>query len=200
MRHDDWPPAKLLPHGSVVTMGVFDGFHRGHQELLAQAVARGREAGLPVALVTFDPHPLAVLAPDRAPAQLMSVADRVGHALAHGADHVVVLPFTRRLADLPADDFVRAGLVDRLRCRRLVVGSNFRCGRGGVGDLAFLARAGRRLGFDVEGVDLVQHKARTCSSTAIRQALARGDVAMAQGLLGREDDRILALAGVADPT
>lgn len=199
MRCNGWPPGGLFPRGSVVTMGVFDGFHRGHQELLDRAVARGRKADLPVALVTFDPHPLAVLVPDRAPAQLMPVADRVAHAQAHGADHVVVLPFTRSLADLPADDFVQAGLVHRLRCRALVVGSNFRCGRGGVGDLAFLVQAGRRLGFDVEALDLVQHKARTCSSTAIRQALVRGDVAMARELLGREDDRILALAGATQP-
>lgn len=195
MRHDGWPPAELFPRGSVVTMGVFDGFHRGHQELLARAVARGRESDLPVVLVTFDRHPLAVLAPERAPAQLMAVADRVAHSLSHGVDHVVVLPFTRELAALSADDFVRAGLADRLRCRSLVVGSNFRCGNGGAGDLAFLTPTGRRLGFDVEGVDLVQHKARTCSSTAIRQALASGDVTVARELLGREDSRILALAG-----
>jgi riboflavin kinase/FMN adenylyltransferase len=191
MRHDGWPPAELFPQGSVVTMGVFDGFHRGHQELLARAVARGRDSALPVVLVTFDRHPLTVLAPERAPTQLMAVADRATHALSHGADHVVVLPFTRELAALGADDFVRSGLVDRLRCRSLVVGSNFRCGHRGAGDLAFLAESGHRLGFDVEGVDLVQHKATTCSSTAIRRALADGDVAVARELLGREDSRIL---------
>jgi FAD synthase len=124
----------------------------------------------------------------------MSVGDRVAHAMAHGADHAVVLPFTRELAALSADDFVRAWLLDRLRCRSLVVGSNFRCGHGGAGDPVFLVRMGRRLGFDVEGVDLVQHKTRTCSSTAIRQALEAGDVAVARELLGREDGRILALA------
>lgn len=194
MLHDDWPSAEFFPRGSVVTMGVFDGFHRGHQELLARAVARGRESALPVVLVTFDPHPLTVLAPERSPAQLMGVADRTAHALSHGADHVVVLPFTRELAALSADDFVRTGLVNRLGCRSLVVGSNFRCGCGGAGDLAFLTRTGSGLGFDVEEVDLVQHKARTCSSTAIRQALASGDVAVARELLGREDSRILALA------
>lgn len=194
MRHDDWPATGLFPRGSVVTAGVFDGFHRGHQELLATAAARGRESALPVVLVTFDPHPLAVLAPERAPVQLMPVADRVSHALAHGADQVVVLPFTRELAELSAGDFVQSGLVDRLGCRSLVVGSNFRCGRGGAGDLAFLTNAGRRLGFDVTGVDLVQHRARTCSSTAIRQALARGETAVARDLLGREDSRILAIS------
>lgn len=192
MRHDGWPAPEHFPRGSVVTMGVFDGFHRGHQELLARAVARGREAGLPVVLVTFDPHPLAVLAPDRAPLQLMPVADRVSHALLHGADHVVVLPFTRELAALTAADFVADGLVGRLRCRSLRVGSNFRCGRGGAGDLAFLAREGGRRGFDVAGVGLVRHDAQICSSTAIRRALSRGETSLARDLLGRDDRRILA--------
>ena len=199
MRHHDWPAAALFPHGSVVTMGVFDGFHRGHQLLLDRAAGRAGELGLPTVLVTFDPHPLVVLAPERAPAQLMSLADRVDHALGHGADHVVVLPFTRELADQGADEYVGAGLVDRLRCRALVVGANFRCGRGGVGDLAYLTRAGRRWGFEVDGLDLVQHRARTCSSTAIRRALAGGDVALASDLLGRDDGRILALAGAGAP-
>jgi len=194
MRHDDWPPAKLFPRGSVVTMGVFDAFHRGHQELLARAVARGRDSTVPVVLVTFDPHPLTVLAPERAPAQLMAVADRTAHALSHGADHVVVLPFTRELAALSADDFVRTGVVDRLGCRSLVVGSNFRCGHGGAGDLAFLTPDGQQAGLRRRRGRPGSTKARTCSSTAIRQALASGDVAVARELLGREDRHTLALA------
>lgn len=199
MRYDGWPPpgtsTGAFTGGAVVTIGVFDGFHRGHERLLASAVAKGRAADLPVVLVTFHPHPLAVVAPERAPAQLMSVADRVEHAHSHGADHVVVLPFDRKLAAMSAEQFVHDGLVGRLGCRSLVVGSNFRCGRGGAGDVAFLAAAGRRFGFDVEGVDLVRHRSRTCSSTAIRKALAHGDVRSARELLGRDDHRVLALAG-----
>lgn len=194
MRHDDWPHPELFPRGSVVTMGVFDGFHRGHQQLLATAVGWGQDCDLPVVLLTFDPHPLVVLAPERAPTQLMTVDERATYALAQGADHVVVLPFIRGLADMCADDFARAGLVDRLRCRALIVGDNFRCGRGGAGDISFLTAAGRGLNFEVMSLDLVQHKARTCSSTAIRRALARGDATVARDLLGRDDDRILALA------
>jgi FAD synthase len=122
----------------------------------------------------------------------MPVDDRVAYARTHGADHVVVLSFTRELASTSAEEFVGDGLVEQLRCRWLVVGSNFRCGRRGAGDLPFLAASGRRQGFGVEGLDLVRHESRTCSSTAIRQALAEGDVAVARELLGRDDASILA--------
>ena len=196
MRHDYWPTPEQFPNGSVVTMGVFDGFHRGHQQLLARAVARGEESGLPVALVTFDPHPLAVLAPERSPVELMSASARAEYALAHGADHVVVLPFTRELAEVNAAAFIRTGLVAKLQCRWLVVGSNFRCGKDGVGDLAFIERAARRLDFGVEAVALVERGARTCSSTAIREALKAGDLPVARDLLGRADPHILGMTDV----
>lgn len=185
-----WLEDDSFPEGSVVTMGVFDGFHRGHQALLGRAVARGRDLGLPVVLVTFSPHPLAVVAPDRAPRQLMPVEDRVAWALEHGADDAVVLAFTRQLATMPAADFMRSFLYERLQCRSLVVGSNFRCGHRGQGDVAFLRAEGTAYGMEVEGLDLVEHASQTCSSTAIRQALARGDAGTARDLLGR-DDRLL---------
>ncbi len=106
-----------------------------------------------------------------------------------------MLPFTPDLAAMGADDFVKAGPVGHLRCRSLVVGSNVRCGRGGTSDSAFLERTGPRLSFGVEVILLVRHQARTCSSTAIRQAPVRGDVAVPRALtLGREDSRILARA------
>ncbi|MDR7255098.1 riboflavin kinase/FMN adenylyltransferase [Nocardioides sp. BE266] len=188
----DWPALAELD-ASVVTVGVFDGFHRGHVALVEAALAEGRRLGLPTVLVTFEPHPLVVLAPERAPRQLLSVDDRVEQALSLGLDGVVVLPFTRELAAQPAADFVEQGLVARLGVRSLVVGDNFHCGRGGEGDVAFLAAAGRRLGFDVSGVDLVCHGERTCSSTEVRRALAAGDLATARDLLGRSDPRIAAV-------
>ena len=190
----DWPAAGELD-ASVVTVGVFDGFHRGHVALVGAALADGRRHGLPTVLVTFEPHPLVVLAPDRAPLQLLSVQDRVEQALALGVDGVVVLPFTRELAEQPATDFVEHGLVGRLGVRSLVVGGNFHCGRGGQGDVAFLTEAGGRLGFGVRGLDLVAHGRRTCSSTEVRRALAAGDVATALDVLGRRDARIAAMAG-----
>lgn len=190
----DWPALGQLD-ASVVTVGVFDGFHRGHVALVGAALAEGRRLGIPTVLVTFEPHPLVVLAPDRAPLQLLSVDDRVDQALGLGVAGVVVLPFSRELAAQPAAGFVEQGLVGRLGVRSLVVGDNFRCGRGGEGDVAFLAEAGGRLGFEVSGVDLVRHGDRTCSSTEVRRALAAGDVEAALDVLGRSDPRIVAMAG-----
>ncbi|TQL68010.1 riboflavin kinase/FMN adenylyltransferase [Nocardioides albertanoniae] len=190
----DWPDLGDLC-ASVATVGVFDGFHRGHVALVEAALAEGRRLGLPAVLVTFEPHPLTVLAPERAPLQLLSVEDRIEQALALGVDGVVVLPFTPELAAQPAADFVEQGLVGRLGLRSLVVGDNFRCGHGGEGDVAFLAETGRRLGFEVSGVDLVRLGERTCSSTEVRRALAAGDVASALDVLGRADPRIAAMAG-----
>ena len=183
-----WPAPHDIP-ASVVTVGVFDGFHRGHVALVARALDEARRRDLPAVLVTFEPHPLTVLAPDRAPLQLLSVADRVGQALELGVDHVVVLPFSKDLAAQPAHGFVD-DLVERLGVRSLVVGSNFRCGRGGEGDVAYLRNAGRRVGFEVEDVPLVHRGARTCSSTEIRRSLAAGDLSSAFDLLGRTDPRL----------
>ncbi|WP_240755894.1 FAD synthetase family protein [Nocardioides iriomotensis] len=189
-----WPEPGELER-SVVTIGVFDGFHRGHVALVEAALAAGTRRGSPTVLLTFDPHPLAVLAPAQAPRQLLPVDDRVEHAFALGVDCVVVLPFTAELAEQSATDFVEQGLVGRMGVESLVVGSNFRCGRGGEGDVDHLRRAGRRHGFDVRVVDLVRRGERTCSSTEVRRALAAGDVHDAFDVLGRHDPRIAAAAG-----
>jgi riboflavin kinase/FMN adenylyltransferase len=186
-----WPAAGALPRGSVVTMGVFDGFHRGHEALVARAVGHARRLNLPSVLVTFIPHPLTVLVPGASPRQLMRLEDRVEHARILGIDTVVVVPFTPALARETAAHFVADGLVGRLGMRLLVVGSDFRCGHRGEGDVARLAELGREHGFQVEPLDLVEAAGERCSSTEIRRCLARGDLASAEELLGRRDDRVL---------
>lgn len=189
-----WPDAGLLASGSVVTVGVFDGFHRGHEALTARARSSARSLGLPAVLVTFAPHPLAVLAPGAAPRQLMRLEDRVDHALSVGMDVVVVLPFTEELAAQSAADFVTRGLAGRLRARLLVVGANFRCGRGGEADVTRLAHLGEPHGMRVEAVDLVAAAGGHCSSTEVRRRLASGDLDGARELLGRDDRRVLAVS------
>jgi riboflavin kinase/FMN adenylyltransferase len=187
-----WPEPDVFASGSVVTMGVFDGFHRGHQELVARACGRSRLLRAPSVLVTFDPHPLAVTCPERAPRQLLSVDERVRRALDLGIDHVLVLPFDKSMAARSAEDFVRDGLVDRLHVRHVVVGENFRFGRCGAGDPHYLREAGEWSGFTVDAVRLVQHDGQVCSSTAVRRLLAGGDLRTARQLLGRSADRVLA--------
>lgn len=191
-----WPDPDQLSAGSVVTMGVFDGFHRGHQALVERARTRAARLRLPSVLLTFDPHPLLVTCPERAPKQLLSVEERVDSALDLGIDHVLVLPFDRETAVTPAEDFVRSGLVERLHARHVVVGANFRFGRHGSGDPDYLAKAGEWYGFDVEAVSLVEEGGRVCSSTEVRGLLANGDTTAARKLLGRSADRVLTtLAG-----
>lgn len=180
-----------LATGSVVTMGVFDGFHRGHQALVERARTRAHVLGVASVLLTFDPHPLLLTCPERAPRQLLTLDERVAAALDLGIDHVLVLPFDRRMAATSAGDFIRAGLVERLHARHVVVGENFRFGRSGEGAPGSLAEAGRSFGFGVDTMPLVEHQGRVCSSTEVRRLLAAGDTAAAQALLGRSSAIVL---------
>lgn len=169
---------------SVVTVGVFDGVHRGHQATLARAAEHASHRGLPVAAVTFEPHPDAVLG--SGPPALLTGADRRAELLAeHGVDALCVLPFTPELARLPAADFVRQVLVDRLRAAAVVVGEDFRFGHRAAGDVAALRRLGAEHGFTVEGVRLLC-EGGVITSTRVRSRLAEGDVAAARADLGRD--------------
>jgi len=169
----------------AVTVGNFDGVHRGHQSLVAVAVAEARaRAGTSVAL-TFDPHPSRVLSPDRAPASLMTLDQKADALAGLGLERLAVLPFTFELSRESAADFARRVLRDALGARVVVVGEGFRFGRGREGDLALLARLGSGLGFEVRGSHPVLHDGAPISSTRIREALARGAVAAAREMLGR---------------
>ncbi len=171
--------------GSAVAVGVFDGLHRGHVEILARALER-RPAGGGAVLLSFDPHPDLVLAKTFQPvAPLTPLSEKRDRVLALGLDALDVVPFTRELASLPPDRFVEEYLVGRHGMRVLVVGENFALGRGRAGDVAWLRDYGSRRGFAVEAVPLLEHAGAPVTSTRIRARLAEGRVAEAADLLGR---------------
>ncbi len=170
---------------SVVTIGNFDGVHRGHLALVERATSSAAERGLRALAVTFDPHPAAVLRPGAVPPALQSVEERIELLRAHGIDEVVVLRFDERLAAQSPTDFVTDLLVDRLGADLVIVGENFRFGAGGDGDAATLAGLGAEHGFTVEPVGLVTVDGRPASSTALRALLTAGDLDAASRMLGR---------------
>ena len=170
---------------SVVTVGVFDGVHRGHQRIVARATEVAAARGLPVVVVTFDPHPDEVVRPGSHPPFLCSVRRR-GELLAGlGVTAVCMLSFTYEFSQLGPDEFVRAVLVDRLHARRVIVGEDFRFGHRAAGDVALLAELGEKYDFTAEGVPLVADDGQRISSTEIRERLAEGDVGGATRDLGR---------------
>jgi riboflavin kinase/FMN adenylyltransferase len=175
---EDWGPA-------VVTIGEFDGVHRGHQWIISRARQAGGELGLPVAVVTFDPHPDEVVRPGSHPPLLCTGRRRLQLLAGLGVDAVCVVTFTLEFSRLGPDEFVRTVLVDRLHASRTVVGDNFRFGHKAAGDVALLAELGEKYDFAVEGVPLLTEYGVTISSTRIRELLADGDVAGAAELLGR---------------
>ena len=184
-----WRGVTSAPSGwgrSVVTIGVFDGVHRGHQQLVGGAVETARRLGLPAVAVTFDPHPTEVVRSGSQPAMLTSQRYRADLLERLGVDVVCVLPFTREFSRLDPDEFVHAVLVEGLHAAAVVVGENFRYGHKATGDVATLTDAGRRLGFSVEGVPLLGSDDTTWSSTYVRSSVKAGDVEAAAAALGRE--------------
>jgi riboflavin kinase/FMN adenylyltransferase len=170
---------------SVVTIGVFDGVHRGHQRDLDRATEIGGELGLPVVVVTFDPHPDEVTRPGSHPASLSSARRRADLLAQVGVDAVCILPFTLEFSRLSPDEFVRAVLVDRLHAAAVVVGEDFRFGHKAAGDVQLLGKLGEKYEFTSEGLPLLVADGQTISSSAIRQMLGTGDVAAAAKALGR---------------
>jgi riboflavin kinase/FMN adenylyltransferase len=168
-----------------VTVGSFDGVHRGHQAVLAEIIRRARAAGRASVLVTFEPHPLQVLQPEAAP-QLLTTAPERREVLAQsGLDYVSFLRFDRALAALPPEAFVRDVLVERYGVQELVIGHDHGFGRGRSGDVTLLRALGERLGFAVDVVAPVQVDGAPVSSSRIRRAVAAGDLSGAAALLGR---------------
>jgi riboflavin kinase / FMN adenylyltransferase len=171
---------------SVVTIGIFDGVHRGHQAIVAVAARQAAAAGRPLVVVTFDPHPDEVVRPGTTRLTFLTTPRRQAELLAAlGVDAVCVLPFTLEFSRLTPDEFVRAVLVDRLHAVSVVVGENFRFGHKAAGDVALLAELGGKYDFTAEGVPLLADAGRTVSSSEIRDLLTAGDVAAAARDLGR---------------
>jgi riboflavin kinase / FMN adenylyltransferase len=169
----------------AVAVGNFDGVHRGHQALVAKAVADARGTGGTAVVLTFDPHPSRVLAPERAASTLTTLGQKAELLGGLGVEKMAVLPFTPEVAAQDAEDFAGRILHDILQATTVVVGAGFRFGRGRAGDVALLRRVGRRLGFEVHGMRPVLHQGAPISSSRVREALARGDVAGAAEVLGR---------------
>jgi riboflavin kinase/FMN adenylyltransferase len=170
--------------GAVVTVGTFDGLHRGHQRVLTEVVGRARAGGLTSVLVTFDPHPLEIVNPAACP-KLLTLPDERQELLAStGLDRVVVLPFTRAVAQQSPEEFIR-GLRAELALEQLVLGYDHAFGRGRSGDEAVVRRLGAAEGFGVAVVDAVREDGQPISSTLIRAAVAHGDLAGAARWLGR---------------
>ena len=176
-------PGDLGP--SVVTIGVFDGVHRGHQRIVGRATGAARRMRLPAVVITFDPHPDEVIRPGTHPPFLCSARRRCELLAGLGVSAVCVIPFTYEFSQLGPDEFVAAVLADRLHAARVVVGENFRFGHKAVGDVPLLAQLGEKYDFTAEGVPLLVADGLTISSSYVREQLAAGDVVAAARALGR---------------
>lgn len=174
-----------LPGETVVTVGVFDGVHRGHREIVRTAREAARRRGCTAVVVTFDPHPAEVVAPDRRLPLLTTVNQRTELLGALGVDIVVIAHDLRSLFALPAEAFVDQVLVAKLRAQEVVEGPDWTFGRGRQGTMALLRRLGAERGVAVTEVPWLVAGGRRVSSTAIREMLAKGEVRSAAGLLGR---------------
>jgi len=171
--------------GCVATIGNFDGVHLGHQAVLGRLSEKGAELCLPTAVITFEPQPQEYFAPDRAPARLTRFREKMQALHRFSVDRVLCLRFDRKLATLPAEQFIRQVLIDGLAVRYLVVGDDFRFGERRAGDFAMLQAAGREHGFQVVNMHTFALAGERVSSTRIREALGTGDLDTAEQLLGR---------------
>src|SRR6267143_2110712 len=183
----------LITHGSsdavlpavALTVGNFDGIHRGHQAMLQRLVACARKRGVTGCVLTFEPHPREFFAPQAAPTRLTSLREKLELLAAHGVERVHVQRFDRSFAALAPEAFAEQVLARRLRARWLLIGEDFRFGAKRAGDLALLKKLGERHGYEVETMPTVMHAGSRVSSSAVRAALAAGDLVAAETLLAR---------------
>jgi len=189
MTHGSFGGRNRLPDRTsrpqAVTIGNFDGIHLGHQAMLARLTARAASVGALPAVLTFEPHPREIFTPDSAPTRLTSLREKLEILRALGVAHVHVCRFTKPFAALSPEEFVQRILVQGLNARYVLVGDDFRFGAKRAGDFALLKQLGQTHGFEAEALHTVEAAGQRASSTAVREALAAGDMAMAAQLLGR---------------
>jgi riboflavin kinase / FMN adenylyltransferase len=168
---------------SVLTIGNFDGVHFGHRQILRRVVQLARDRGWRASVLTFDPHPTRIVAPERTPQLLTSPEQRAELMAEEGIEQVLILPFTREVAELSPEEFAHELVAKRLGARAVLVGENFRFGRRQAGDVRLLEELGSRLGIVTEVIPTALCRGRTVSSSVIRQAIDAGRVALAARLL-----------------
>ncbi|MDP7035924.1 MAG: riboflavin biosynthesis protein RibF [Planctomycetota bacterium] len=169
---------------SVVTLGVFDGMHRGHQAVIQEAVAWSRTIGVRSVVVTFATHPATILAGRHVPF-LQTLSDRLDHMQSMGIDLALPLPFDRAMASQPPKSFVQTLLIERLGARGILLGHDTTFGKSGIGNLQLLKTLEATLNFEARGVEPVLHQGAPISSTRIRNQVARGDLLATEEMLGR---------------
>ena len=174
-----------LPRGCVATIGNFDGMHVGHQKIVRDVIDRARELGRPSAVITFHPHPLSIVAPDRVPQQILTLAQKEELLREMGVDALLVVPFSHEFSRWTADRFIEEFLVAALDVREVRIGRDFCFGAGREGRLDMLTAAGERFGFDVRGVDDVKLRGMRVSSSIVRDAIAKGAMRVVNLALGR---------------
>jgi len=170
---------------TALTIGNFDGVHRGHQAMLARLKDSARALGLPACVLTFEPHPLELFAPQTAPTRLTSLREKLELLGAHGIERVHVSRFDRAYASRSPQEFIERVLLDGLGMRWLLIGDDFRFGARRAGDFALLQEASRKHGFGLEAMPTVEFQGTRVSSSVVRAALAAGRLAEAEALLGR---------------
>lgn len=178
-------PHRFIASKCALTIGNFDGVHRGHQAMLSSLASEARQRGVVASVLTFEPHPVEYLAPARAPARISKLRDKLSEFKLCGIDQVIVLRFDEKLATLSADDFVKQFIVDGLHAQHVLVGDDFRFGANRQGGYDFLNRVAPQYGFDTARMNSFEVGGQRVSSSLVRQALQEGDMRRAHLLLGR---------------
>jgi len=174
-----------LPRGCIATIGNFDGMHIGHQEIIRGVVEQARATGRPSTVITFDPHPLSIVAPDRVPKQILTLSQKEELLRSMEVDALLVVPFTHEFSRWTADRFIDEFLVSALKVKEVRIGRDFCFGAGREGNLAKLQASGARHGFAVHGIEEVRIRGIRVSSSIVRDAINKGAMRAVALALGR---------------